>query len=329
MTALLATLLAASTWGGPSAMGANQPDKTYGILLLGEGGDLNWKAAVAAIGKKLSAKGRAFEFAQGPADGKEIQRAVDRLQTRGVKKIVAVPLYLSSFSDVLDENRYLFGIREKPPGAFSASLRRMGARAQPRLKLKVPVVMTRGLDDCDALVELLAARAKAQSREPAKETLVLVGEGPNEPEAFKDWTTSVDGLAEKTRQKAGLRAAKAAALTESLDHKKRDASEAAVKKLVGALASQGPVIVVPLELSQGVVHIRLPRALEGSFAKIDQKPLLADAKLADWVETSAEVASKLPDMRVFKDAAAGIATYQSSQPLNFGSRPTTAPGGNR
>ena len=317
----LAPLLACAWASDISAAPRAASDRSYGVLLIGEGGDLNWKAAVAAIKKELTSKGRAFEFAQGPADAKEIQRAVDRIQDRGVKKLVVVPLYLSSFSDVVDEDRYLFGIREKPPAAFAAALKSMGARVQARLKVKVPVVMTRALDDSDALVDLLAARARSQSREPARETLILVGEAPNSPEALRDWTTSADALAEKVRQKAGLRGARAAALREGLDHKTRDSSEAEVHKLVATLASQGPAIVLPLELSQGVVHIRLPRALEGAFARYESKPLLPDPKLADWVKTSAEAAAKLPDMRVFKDSGPSFSAMKPASKLDFGSKP--------
>lgn len=322
MTALALAALLAPAWSGDMKAPMAAPvDKNYGVLLLGGGGDLNWKAAVEGIRRQLTSKGRPFEFAQGPADAKEIQKAVDLLQTRGVKKIAVVPLYLSSFDEVMDEDRYLFGIRQSPPAAFGEQLKRMGARAQPRLKIKVPVVMSRALDDNDTLVDLLAARAKALSREPAKETLVLIGQAPNAPEDLKDWQSAADTLAEKARAKAGLLAAKSGALSEGLSQKDRDASEAAVKKLVGALSAQGPVIVLPLELSQGVIHIRLARVLEGAFARIDSKPLLSDARFADWVDKSAQEAAKLPDMRVFKSAGSGFSTIAPAQPLNFGSKP--------
>jgi sirohydrochlorin ferrochelatase len=307
-------------------MGPRTGEKSYGVLLLGEGGDLNWKSTVESIRQGLSAKGLPMEFAQGPADAKEIQKAVTLLESRGVKKIVVVPLCLSSYSDNMDENRYLFGIREKQPAAYLSALHSMGARAQERVKVKVPIAMTKALDDSQALVDILASRAKAQSREPASEALMLVGQAPTAKEGLQDWSSTVSALAEKVRQKAGFKRASSAALSENGNQRARNEAEAEVHKAVIDLHRQGTVIVVPLELSRGVVHIRLPRVLDGVFARYDGKPILPDPQIAKWVADSAEAGAKLPDMRLFKNSGGDFSTMTPAAPINFGS-PLGATGG--
>ena len=53
--------------------------------------------------------------------GETINAAVDRLDKHGVKKIIAVPLFVSSHSDHIAEVEYVLGLRDSLPGAHSAS----------------------------------------------------------------------------------------------------------------------------------------------------------------------------------------------------------------
>jgi sirohydrochlorin ferrochelatase/formylmethanofuran dehydrogenase subunit E len=55
------------------------------------------------------------------APGETINAAVDRLDKHGVKKIIAVPLFVSSHSDHIAEVEYVLGLRDSLPGAHSAS----------------------------------------------------------------------------------------------------------------------------------------------------------------------------------------------------------------
>ncbi len=44
-----------------------------------------------------------------------MQAAIDRLKARGVTEIVAVPLFVSSHSSVIDSTAYLLGLRKEKP----------------------------------------------------------------------------------------------------------------------------------------------------------------------------------------------------------------------
>lgn len=290
MRPLLAALLlgAAAAWGqaGP------QP---FGVLLLGEGGDRNWARTVEAIRRELPPR-LPIEFCAGLADARAMQKSVSLLEARKVQTIVAVPLFVSSFSEAMDQNRYLLGIREAPSKEFGEY-----PRAPSRIKSRVPLVLTKALDEHPLLVETLAARARALSRSPAEESLLLVGQGPTSPEAREDSLAQAAALAEKVRQKAGFKAARAAAVYPQLSQAQRDKAESALRGLLRELRRLGPVVVVPLEMTRGGVHARLRKALEGSLARYDGASLLPDSRIARWVAESAQTGAKLPDMRVFKN----------------------------
>lgn len=282
--------------------------KPYGVLLLGEGGDAVWKNALAAVRRDLP-KEVPFEFAAGLADGREVQKGVDRLASRGVRQIVAVPLFISSFSEVMDHNRFLLGIRETPSKEFLGAARNPGRMDRARrVESPVPLVLTKALDDHPLLVELAAQRARAQSRDAGREGLILVAPAPASPEAAKDALALLAALAEKVRLKGGFKAAKAFALRADAEPARRRGEEDSLRRLVSEMRRQAAPIVVALELSPGALSRRLPRVLDGLFFRFDGKGLLPDERVSRWVAASAEAGSRLPDMRVFRGrpAARGV-----------------------
>src|SRR5437879_7460335 len=98
---LLALLIAI-----PPALAQPWGAKPYGILLLGHGGSSEWNRAVYDVQKIVADKKIPIEVALGMADPVSIQRAIDRLQQKHVEKIVAVPLFISSHSEVIDQTKY-------------------------------------------------------------------------------------------------------------------------------------------------------------------------------------------------------------------------------
>ena len=105
---LLASLTAAPAFAagfGNTSMGK----KPYGVLILAYDTGGAWKTELGHIRSEL--KGVAVESVESAGEGIAIQRALDRLKSQHVDKVVAIPLELISESPVMDELRYLFGIR--------------------------------------------------------------------------------------------------------------------------------------------------------------------------------------------------------------------------
>ncbi|MBI5631478.1 MAG: hypothetical protein HY921_11405 [Elusimicrobia bacterium] len=276
----------------------DQARHPFGVLLLGEGGSRDWTQAVDSLKEELGAK-FPLEFAPGLAEEPSLQRAARKLEARSVKKIVAIPLFASSFSEVMDQNRFLLGIREKPSLEFlGISPSRKSIGRQPRVLFKVPVVLSKALDDHPLAVEILASRAKALSRKPAEEALLLIGQSPFSSQASRDWSDSLSAVAEKVRQKAGLRAAGAFIWRSGSAAGERQ-SEAELRSALKALRRRGQVLAVLVEMSPAETPRRIAGILKEHFARFNAKTILPDPLLARWVEESARESAKLPDMRIF------------------------------
>ena len=71
-----------------------------GVLLLAHGGRNNWNEEVTKLAAEVD-KNLPVEVAFGMATKRNIQDAIDRLVQRGVREIVAVPLFVSSHSSVI------------------------------------------------------------------------------------------------------------------------------------------------------------------------------------------------------------------------------------
>lgn len=295
---LAAALLAGST--RPMSDGGHMRGKPFGVLLLGEGGDKSWEQLASAAAKRLGTK-VPFEFAPGLADQKSIQKAAEKLEAQSVKKIVVVPLYLSSNSELMEQTRFLFGIRQDPSADFFGS-RRGGSILVRRVMTRADVVVTQALDDHPLVVEIIAARATALSRAPAKEGLVLVSAAPASEDGAKQWGQTLADLAERARAKAGMARAASALLPERGPAADREKAEKAFKAKTQEFSRAGGAVVVPVTLNASALERRVPRVLSGAFMRFNGKALLPDDRLAAWVEQTAVEGSRLPGMRQFKDA---------------------------
>ena len=290
--------------------------KPFGVLLLGEGGDKVWKDSVAAIIRNLSKK-IPIEFVFGEADVKLIQKGVESLQAARIKKLVVVPLFLTSTSPLMDETRFLFGIRENPsPDFFTASRAGAGYALVRRAQTKLPVVLTPALDDSSVVVDILTSRALRLSKNPADEAVVLVGLAPavklddavvldQDKKTFtatNKYGQCLDAIAERVRAKGGFKAAAAAALSDSPSQPERESSERDLRLLVRNLSLKHRVLVVPHALTSVLPSRRIRRALQGVFMRYNDNGLLPDERISRWVEESARRGAALPDMKVYKDA---------------------------
>ncbi|MEK7383422.1 MAG: hypothetical protein AAB262_09060, partial [Elusimicrobiota bacterium] len=84
----------------------------------------------------------------------------------------------------------------------------------------------------------------------------------------------------------------------------QDEDREELRRTFRALAAEGgTVVVVPLAPDGSLVERRLKRDLGFAAYRWDGKGLLGDRRLLDWVRSAAEAASKLPDVRQYKDGA--------------------------
>jgi hypothetical protein len=299
---------------------ANPPSlkPAYGVLLLASDAGSVWQKDLTALRAQL--KGMAVESVGGAADGIAIQRAVERLERQRPGKIVAVSLEPLSESPFMEQARFLLGVREEPAedkpdadsermeGGLKRTLKLDTARPSwlKRVKTSSPLVLAATIDQSAALADILADRAKKLTREPARATVLLVGQAPRSDRALKSWQAAADAVAEQVRAKGGFARGAAVGVRDGVRSAQRDHDRDALKATLSRLAQEGGIVAVPLA-PDGRRLEKVLRAGNGMVAyRWDGQGTLGDARLVEWIKGAAAAAARLPDSRRYKDTGSGL-----------------------
>lgn len=266
-------------------------NKEVGVLLMGHGGGRAWNQAVEDVQKSVGAKYH-VEVAFGMADSRELQKAITALENSKVKRIVAVPLFISSVSEVMDQTRFVLGLRKTPskefmnhPHAHHGAGHGSSAR---RVSSKLPIEMTTALDDHPVVAAILLDRAKELSRNPEKEHVILVGHGPLKESDNETWLKTMDRLGAFVKEKGGFASVVTATLRDDSPPQVKKEADRILREHATRLGRQGAVIVVPHLIAQGGIERKIPKSLNGLFYKWNAKTLLPDSRLSTWVEQSVD-----------------------------------------
>jgi len=298
-TMLALALLSSSAFAAPAPA-------PYGILLLAHGGDASWNGEIAKLRASVDSK-VPTETALGMADVASLQAAVDRLEKRGVSRVVAVPLFVQTRSEVLDQTRYALRLSDKPSASLKAAYERMASAhaghkghaaasahhghsmefSTKQVTSREPIVMAAALDDSPLVGSILTARAKGLSKDPPKESLVLVAHGPVDDAAMPAWLDSTAALCAMI--KGGFRDCSFGLLRDDASPEIR---AAAVAELRGKVArAKGAAIVLPVLIARGGIERKIARDLSGLDYAWDGKTLMPDAGFDAWVLERAAKAS--------------------------------------
>jgi sirohydrochlorin cobaltochelatase len=280
-----------------------------GILLLAHGGSAEWNTRVTELAAKVNAT-RPTEVAFGMATRGNIQSAVDRLVERGVTDIVAVPLFVSSWSSIITSTEYLLGLRAEAPPALTVYAKMnhspsaagtSGTSATGHnshteavegtvpVSSRVPIRMTPALNDHPIVAEILASRARSISRNSANEAVVIVAHGPNEEEDNRRWLADMSSLAEQIRKLERFASIDVLTLRDDAPKPVRDQATAELRELVQRRTQEGKrVLIVPLLVSFGGIDRGLRQRLDGLGYAIPNNALVPDERLVTWVVTMSE-----------------------------------------
>lgn len=279
---------------------------SYGILLLAHGGSPAWNDQVLALRSSIDSR-VPMEVAFGMADPREISLALRRLEERKPGKVVAVPLFINSASEVLEQTRYVLGLSMKPSETMRRAALSMGGHSHhhmfslERVRSSLPLVMTPALDSHPFIGEVLLERARALSRDPKEETVVLVGHGPVDEKALRRWEETMGLLAERLRKEGGFFAVKAGTLRDDAAPEVRAAAVRALREQVVVAGRSGRrVLVVPYLIAQGGIEAKIVAALEGLTYEWDSKTIMPHSNIARWVAEVSRRGSRREDMRVVK-----------------------------
>lgn len=290
-----------------------------GILIMAHGGGEEWNQLVKEAAKPLS-DAYPVEFAWGMSNYVTLQKGIDRLEAKQVKRIIAVPLFISSYSPIIRQTEYLFGMRDsladRPMPLMHHSdeyLKMTNSTAGPSdykghmlmppnlqpldIDEGIEIVMTKALDDHDVVAQILRDRILALSTNPANETIVLAAHGPNDEGDNAQWVANLESLSQKIQryqeqQSGGKGFKQIFSLTVRDDAKAtvHDQAKAQLRAVVRQADYFGDVIVIPVFLSSGGREQAVAERLKGLDFKWSGKTLLPDAKLTDFLVRSVEAA---------------------------------------
>lgn len=306
-TLLLAMLLAVSQTviysQPPSVTKPSRP----GILLLAHGGSAQaWNEEVRHVADQVD-RTMPTEVAFGMATRSSIQAAVSRLAARKVTGIVAVPLFISSHSSIIDSTSYLLGLRPQAPEdlkMFAEMDNGSGGMAMDHGSMKhdpamhsdatkpisspVPIRMTSALDHHPIVAGILRDRAASISQDPAKEVVVLVAHGPVPEDENKLWLADMNVLADQLHHESHYAGIDCLTLRDDAGKHVRGAATKRLRKTVKKIAKSGKTaLIVPLLLSYGGIEDGLRKRLDGLTYRMPSQALLPDRRIVDWVIDSA------------------------------------------
>lgn len=282
-----------------------------GVLVMAHGGDPAWNKVVEDAVKPLRAA-HPTALAYGMADAQTLQDAVFDLEKRGVRKIAVVRLFLSGDSFLLRTEKILGVVPGAPANAELAvdpahvhdtvaldpvkeGVHGGGAHAHhmdPDLMplWKVTTVSTftvshNGLLDSGLGPGIMAKRARALSKKPAKESVLLVAHGVGDDKFDAMWRAAMEPAAAAVRKAAPFRAVKAVTLRD--DWPEAHAKAVAEIKAFVAEAKKdgGAALVVPYRLYGFGPQAS---AIEGLDARTDDKGLLPDPSVGVWLASEAD-----------------------------------------
>lgn len=289
---------------------SSQSPLRIGVLLLAHGGHVQtWNEEVRHVADEVDLT-IPTEVAFGMATKATIQEGINRLTARGVTEIVAVPLFVSSHSSVIDSTSYLLGLRAQAPedlkdfaamdhsspidykgtdhkGMNHEAMSHDPSATADRMKpvtASVPIRMTPALDHDAIVADILIDRAASISKDPAHEVVVLVAHGPVPEDENKLWLDDMSILAGQIAQHSKYAGIECLTLRDDADDPVRSAATEQLRQIVDRIQKAGNTpLIVPLLLSYGGIEDGLRKRLSGLDFRMPAQALLPDQRISAWV----------------------------------------------
>ena len=268
-----------------------------GVLLLAHGGKANWNEEVNKVADNVR-KQYPVEVAFGMATKRAIQSAVDRLNAQKVKRIIAVPLFISSNSSVIASTEYLLGLR-KDAHPDLAKFAKMDhghggghdghspSSAEDPLtpvRSKAQIIAVPALNSHPLVADILRERAKTISKTPADEVVVIVAHGPVSDETNRLWLADMKILAERVAAESKFKRIEYLTVRDDAPEPIRSQATEEFRSIVKkATDEKARVLIVPLLLSFGGIEEGVKKRLDGLQYTMTSQALLPDERLTQWV----------------------------------------------
>ena len=230
-------------------------DRALGVILIAHGADFHWNETFRQAVRPLEAR-HPVEYVFSMADQPLIERAVRKLGGRGVRAAVIVRVFGLASSHKVDVERMIGAdIEAGSAGAVKfvhddhAGHAHHGHRASaspaPRIRSPLAIVTVGGVDAHPLFAAALLDRARALSRDPRSETVILTAHGAGEEDKNQQWLGVLAQLASHMKaQGAPFRTIRYATWREDWPGK-REPWVARVRSMVEEASRHGRAVVIP------------------------------------------------------------------------------------
>jgi sirohydrochlorin ferrochelatase len=219
-------------------------------------------------------------FLLAPPNG-SLQDALDRLEARGAEMIVAVPLLISSHSEHYDELAYYLRQRDSRPET---------AEHEP-VDYTADLVLTSGIDYEPGIADALLRFATEVSDNPATETVILIGHGPNAEEYNHRWMENLNRIKAELVEIGRFRKVQSLTLRDDAELEVQMEAMRQIRRAVEEADRAGTALVIPLMIATGSVHDGIRQKLDGLTYRMSESGLVAEPGfLPTWVEQTVSIA---------------------------------------
>ena len=288
-----AMALALSACTSTAVLESPNPDEgfTFGVMVMAHGAGDEWNAHVLEAVEQLQ-ESLPVEVAFGMADAGSMEAAVRRLESRGVSHVGVVRVFISGES-WYDRTLQILGVQDGAPprgehdhsGAATASMPMpMGFwRVDTDLVFHVS---RDGLADAVEMDEVITARIRALSSDPANEVAAVIAHGPGDDAENARWIEKITERTRDAHEALGLRDIRVFTLREDWPDR-RNAAEQAIRDYVRQANSQGLTpIVIPYRVQGFGPYARVLNDLD---YRADQTGLLPHRNVGLWIARQADV----------------------------------------
>ncbi|MGH8762900.1 MAG: CbiX/SirB N-terminal domain-containing protein [Nitrosospira sp.] len=224
-----------------------------GVVFLSHGSDFHWNETMREAVRPL-VKRYKIEFAFSMADQATIERAIRKLEQRGAKAAVIVRVFAMEDSFRRSIERMAGLDVENPvqdaPDTHAGHGHGHGAAVPaPRIRTSLPIQTVGGLGSSPLFAAALLDRARTLSKNPARDTVILVAHGSGSDHQNEHWNRKLEEIAEYMRKANGsaseFRAIKVATWREDWPDKRGPWIEKVRTMVEEAGSHGGRAIVIP------------------------------------------------------------------------------------
>jgi sirohydrochlorin cobaltochelatase len=282
-----ATALCALVLLGGCATQAPTKQEDMGVLIMAHGGSAQWNEEVLAAIEPLKTDHN-IEVAFGMADAASLQEGVQRLEERGARRIGVVRLFVSGES-FRERTEQVLGIAPGAPmrpaanGDHSQHAQHGGGHSMEfwRIATRSSFALSdQGLIEAPEMGGVLVDRARALSKEPRQEDVLILAHGPGDDAENERWLAHLEARAEVVRKALPFRTVRVETLREDWPEKRREAEERIRAFVAQASQNGGRALVIPFRVQGFGPYAKV---LEGLSYVSDGRGLVPDPGVTTWI----------------------------------------------